>query len=130
HRDQLADHLCRRRGDRAARLLPRRCSSGGPNRRMIRHPRSGHRLSAKPLMKYLNLGMLGAISLAMAPALDAQLERSSLDAPQEPTLAFNQQMLEGWHSSPSQLDLEEPADLFFHIFQRLPDEVVVYPGEN
>ncbi len=64
--------------------------------------------------------------LAMADAA----VRSSMDGEREPTLTFNQHKLEGWHAKPSGLDLEEPADVFFHIFERLPDEVVVYPGEN
>lgn len=81
-------------------------------------------------MKFPHFGLMGVISLATVSSLAAQLERSTLDAPREPTLVFNQHKLEGWHSAPSQLDLEEPSDLFFHIFERLPDEVVVYPGEN
>ncbi len=64
------------------------------------------------------------------PSASDPVARSSLDTPGEPTLIFNQHLLEGWHAPAPKIDLTEPADVFFHIFERLPDEVYVYPGEN
>ena len=43
-------------------------------------------------------------------------------------LLFNQRWLEGL--STGTLDLEDVDEVFWHIFSRLPDEVVVYPSEN
>lgn len=43
-------------------------------------------------------------------------------------LLLNQTLTEGlYHEA---LDLEEVDDVFWHIFSRLPDEVMVYPSEN
>ena len=73
---------------------------------------------------------LAAFSLSLSAAAPATTERSSIDGAQEPTLILNQHLLEGWQSNPSGLNLEEPDDVFFHIFNRLPAGVTVYPGEN
>lgn len=73
---------------------------------------------------------LAAFTFSTLSAEPAKIERSSLDGEQEPTLILNQHLLEGWRSVPSGLNLDEPDDVFFHIFNRLPDEVIVYPGEN
>lgn len=43
-------------------------------------------------------------------------------------LLLNQRWIEGLSSSP--VDLEDVDAVFWHIFSRLPDEVMVYPSEN
>ena len=77
------------------------------------------------------------ISLTLFPLFALSLsaeepDRSLLDAPQKPVILFNQHLLEGWHaeSDTAKLDLKDPSDVFFHIFENLPDEVTIYPGEN
>ena len=45
----------------------------------------------------------------------------------EPGIAFNEHLLEGWAS---ELDLEDVDAVFEHVYSRLPDEVKIYPSEN
>lgn len=69
------------------------------------------------------LSVLAFSPLAAEPA-------SSVEGRESPRLDLNQNKIEGWYADADGLDLTEPADVFFHVFDRLPDEVIVYPGEN
>jgi len=80
-----------------------------------------------PFASALVLAPFGALA---EPAEPAEPARSSVEARAEPALQLNQHLQEGWNAKAPELNLEEPDDVFFHVFSRLPDEVVVYPGEN
>jgi len=51
------------------------------------------------------------------------------DAPKLPYLLFNQKFVEGVTVDVG-LDMTDIDEVFWHIFSRLPDEVVIYPSEN
>ena len=42
----------------------------------------------------------------------------------------NQQWVEGFYQEPEDVNIEEVETVFWHIFSRLPDQVMVYPSEN
>ena len=51
------------------------------------------------------------------------------DAPKLPYLLFNEKFVEGVTVDVG-LDMTDIDGVFWHIFSRLPDEVIVYPSEN
>jgi len=42
----------------------------------------------------------------------------------------NQQWIEGFYKDPEGVNLEEIETVFWHVFGKLPDQVMVYPSEN
>ncbi len=70
------------------------------------------------------------LSESAEPKATTKSTPESTSSPEEPStyLLFNQKWLEGL--STSSLNLEDVDEVFWHIFSRLPDEVVIYPSEN
>jgi hypothetical protein len=73
---------------------------------------------------------LSTLALLAPLAADPTSKASSVEGREAPLLKLNEHLVEGWHADADGLDLTEPADVFFYVFDRLPDEVMVYPGEN
>jgi hypothetical protein len=80
--------------------------------------------------------MLLAVSVACNGQASPTPDGTSNSTPQETGaleepdtyLLLNQRWVEGL--STESLDLEDVDEVFWHVFSRLPDEVVVYPSEN
>ena len=53
----------------------------------------------------------------------------TLDQPKT-YFSTNQQWVEGLYTNQEEVDLENVDSVFWHLFSRLPDQVVVYPSEN
>ena len=70
------------------------------------------------------------LSGSVEPSATTDSVSGSVDNPEGPSsyLLFNQKWVEGL--STGSLDLEDVDEVFWHVFSRLPDEVVVYPSEN
>lgn len=49
---------------------------------------------------------------------------------QQSYFSTNQKWIEGFYADPEDLDIEDVGSVFWHVFSRLPDEVIVYPSEN
>lgn len=48
----------------------------------------------------------------------------------DPYFSRNQEWIEGFYAQPEGVDIEDIETVFWCVFSRLPDEVVVYPSEN
>ena len=81
-----------------------------------------------PLVAPITSRIAAAIALT-ATAATAE-PASSVEGRESSELILNQRLVEGWHDTKGTVDLTEPDEVFDHVFQKLPDEVVVYPTEN
>ncbi len=76
----------------------------------------------------LTLLLAAAATTATARAEPPARPPGADDAP--PRVQLHEHLVEGWRSSPPQLDLADAAAVFRLVFSQLPAEVDVHPGEN
>lgn len=68
--------------------------------------------------------------LAIPASLTAQPPASSVEGKEAPKIQLNEDLIKGWYAQPEKLDITEPDDVFTHVFNGLPKEVTILPGEN
>ena len=75
-------------------------------------------------------GCESSLEIEVTPTGVPEATSRSLDNPDgtSPYLLFNQRWIEG--QSSQSLDLKDVEAVFWQVFSRLPEEVMVYPSEN